>query len=69
MIIIIMVMMLHIMNIIKQLWFVVKETSVYMFSGTTGNIVVCVSSLTSLMLDQHSKFVPHGLQAEFVGEI
>ena len=41
----------------------------HMFSGTTGNIVVCVSPLTSLTLDQHSKFVPHGLQVEFVGEI
>lgn len=39
------------------------------FAGTTGNIVVCVSPLTSLMLDQQSKFVPRGLQAEFVGEM
>lgn len=41
----------------------------HVFSGTTGSIVVCVSPLTSLMLNQYSQFVPHGLQAEFVGEL
>jgi bloom syndrome protein len=36
--------------------------------GKEGSIVVCVSPLTSLMLDQRAKFVPRGLLAEFVGE-
>ena len=60
-IIIVMVTMLHniIIKINKQLWFVVKGTSVC--AGITESIVLCVSPLTSLMLDQHLKFVPHGL--------
>ena len=41
----------------------------HVLAGTSGSIVVCASPLTSLMMDQHSKFVPRGLQAEFVGEI
>ena len=37
-------------------------------AGTSGSIVVCISPLTSLMMDQHAKFTPRGLQTEFVGE-
>ena len=29
---------------------------------------MCISPLTSLMMDQRSKFTPWGLTAEFVGE-
>lgn len=34
----------------------------------TGSIVICVSPLVSLMMDQKAKFTPRGLVAEFVGE-
>ena len=36
--------------------------------GREGSIVVCVSPLTSLMIDQRSKFKPLGMSVEFVGE-
>ena len=36
--------------------------------GSTGSIVLCVSPLTSLMLDQCSKFSSKGLSVDFVGE-
>lgn len=39
-----------------------------MHSGSTGSIVVCISPLTSLMMDQRSKFSEYGLTTEFVGE-
>ena len=37
-------------------------------SGTSGSIVVCVSPLTSIMMDQRTKFTPMNLCTEFVGE-
>ena len=37
-------------------------------SGTSGSIVVCVSPLTSIMIDQHAKFTPMNLCTEFVSE-
>ena len=30
---------------------------------------MCICPLTSLMMDQHSKFASRGLKTEFVGEI
>ena len=36
--------------------------------GVTGSIAVCVSPLTSLMMDQHSKYSPRGLCTKFIGE-
>ena len=33
-----------------------------------GSVVICVSPLVSLMMDQKSKFVPMGITTEFVGE-
>ena len=36
--------------------------------GTTGSRVVCISPLTSLMMDQCAKYSPKGLPVEFVGE-
>ena len=36
--------------------------------GTSGSIVVCISPLTSLMIDQHAKYTPSGLITEFVAE-
>ena len=36
--------------------------------GKSGSIVVCISPLTSLMMDQCKKFNSKGLQAEFIGE-
>lgn len=37
-------------------------------TSTSGSIVVCISPLTSLMMDQRAKYTPTGMQAEFVGE-
>ena len=34
-----------------------------------GSIVICVSPLTSLMMEQKSKFTPRGLMVDFVGEM
>ena len=42
----------------------VSETT---FTGTTGSLVVCISPLTSIMMDQQQKFVLKGIKAEFVG--
>lgn len=36
--------------------------------GSIGNIVICVSPLTSLMMDQCTKFSSSGLSTTFVGE-
>ena len=33
-----------------------------------GSIVVCISPLTSIMVDQRAKFSPLGLTVEFVSE-
>lgn len=33
-----------------------------------GSIVICVSPLTALMMDQKAKFEPKGIMTEFVGE-
>ena len=38
------------------------------FSGNCGSIVVCISPLTSLMLDQRAQYSRKGLNVEFVGE-
>ncbi len=38
------------------------------FAGSTGNIVVCISPLTALMMDQQAKFAGYRLSTEFVGE-
>ena len=37
-------------------------------TGTSGSTVMCISPLTSLVMDQCAKYTPRGLQAEFVGE-
>ena len=36
--------------------------------GVTGSIVVCLSPLTSLMMDQHSKYSSRGFCSKFIGE-
>ena len=36
--------------------------------GEPGSIVVCVSPLISLMMDQKSKFVPRGIECDFIGD-
>ena len=36
--------------------------------GCNGSIVVCISPLTVIMMDQKAKFTPRGITAEFVGE-
>ena len=40
----------------------------FVFSGRSGSIVVCISPLTFLMMDQSAKYSPKGLNVEFVGE-
>ena len=37
-------------------------------AGVTGSIVIVLSPLISLMIDQKDKFVKKGIQAEFVGK-
>ena len=38
------------------------------YSGNCGSIVVRISLLTSLMLDERAQYSPKGLNVEFVGE-
>ena len=38
------------------------------FLGTSSSIVVCISPLTSLMMDQRTQYSPKGLLVEFVGD-
>lgn len=38
------------------------------FLGGTGSIVIVLTPLISLMIDQKDKFVKKGIQAEFVGQ-
>ena len=38
------------------------------FSAVTTSIVVCISPLTSSMVDQKAKFTPRGLRTEYVTE-
>ncbi len=37
-------------------------------TGTSNSIVVCISPLTSLMIDQRAKFQSLGVKSELVGE-
>ena len=37
--------------------------------GRNGSIVLCVSPLTSLMMEQRSKYTTQGVCSEFVGEL
>ncbi|XP_019854955.1 PREDICTED: ATP-dependent DNA helicase Q-like SIM [Amphimedon queenslandica] len=39
-----------------------------LYKGQEGSIVICVSPLVSLMMDQKARFTPKGVVAEFVGE-
>ena len=41
---------------------------VVLYIGSTQSIVVCISPLTSLIMDQKNKFVPKGVTAEYVGK-
>ena len=43
-------------------------TNYFVFLGTSGSIVVCISPLTSLVMDQQSKYSPKGLLVEYVGD-
>ena len=40
----------------------------FCFAGTSGSIVLCISPLTSLMMDQQKKYAAGGLTVEYVGE-
>jgi len=37
-------------------------------AGSIGSIVLVISPLTSIMMDQTAKFSPRGLVTDFVGE-
>ena len=37
--------------------------------GRSGSIILCISPLTSLMLEQRNKFTMQGVSCEFVGEL
>ena len=37
-------------------------------TGKKGSLLVCISPLTAIMMDQKVKFSTYGLTAEFVGE-
>lgn len=37
--------------------------------GRKDSIVICISPLTALLIDQRNKFVPRGIRAEYVGEL
>uniref|UniRef100_A0A1X7VKG1 Helicase ATP-binding domain-containing protein n=1 Tax=Amphimedon queenslandica TaxID=400682 RepID=A0A1X7VKG1_AMPQE len=39
-----------------------------LYKGQEGSIVICISPLVSLMMDQKSKFTHQGIKAVFVGE-
>ena len=39
-----------------------------MFSASTKSIVVCITPLVSIMVDQHANFTSRGLKTEYVGE-
>ena len=40
----------------------------YVCLGTGTSIVVCISPLTAIMIEQQQKFLQKGIKAEFVGE-
>jgi len=40
----------------------------FFYIGCKGSIVVCISPLTAIMMDQKSNFAPKGVDANFVGE-
>ena len=40
----------------------------HVFSGESDNIVICISPLTAIMIDQKEKFKAKGIIAGFVGE-
>ena len=42
---------------------------VFRVLGRDGSIVLCVSPLTSLMMEQRSKYTAQGVCSEFVGEL
>ena len=41
---------------------------IYAYLGTDTSIVVCISPLTAIMLEQQQKFLQKGIKAEFVGK-
>ena len=41
----------------------------YLRGQKNGSIVICVSPLTSLMMEQKAKYTHYGLSVEFVGEL
>ena len=51
-----------IVNYFQYIW------CIFLLLGTTGSIVVCISPLTSIMMDQQEKFIRKGIKAELVGD-
>ncbi|XP_019852358.1 PREDICTED: ATP-dependent DNA helicase Q-like SIM [Amphimedon queenslandica] len=52
----------------KSLIYALLPVAFDLFKEQYGSIVICVSPLVSLMMDQKAKFLPMGIVAEFVGE-
>ena len=52
----------------KSLCFVLLPLVFDRIRGSSSSIVVCVSPLTALMMEQRAKFTKLGLRCEFVGE-
>lgn len=53
----------------KSLCFAILPLVFDHLRGHKGSIVICVSPLTSLMMEQRSKFTRQGMVVDFVGEM
>ncbi len=47
---------------------IISVHHLFSYAGTSGSIVLCISPLTSLMMDQKEKYASRGLTVECVGE-
>ena len=53
----------------KSLCFAILPLVFDHLRGHKGSIVICLSPLTSLMMEQRSKFTRQGMVVDFVGEM
>ena len=51
----------------KIMEYQVSVSLYFILSGVSGSIVICISPLTSLMMDQVAKYKACGLKAEYIG--
>lgn len=64
---------LTLFTVSSRIYLYIRKTTIiiitlFFWIGTSGSIVVCISPLTSLMLDQRAKYSPRGLLVEFVSD-